>query len=70
MEKNLLCFLSLGSKVMSRSAGIIFSEGMDDFSSPYMTSESGVPPSPNSFIQPGVTVSVHRYLNVGLMTFW
>lgn len=42
-----------GSKVLSRSTGILLNNQMDDFSTPGHPNLYGIPPSPSNFIRPG-----------------
>jgi len=45
--------LVLGSKLRSRSTGIVLNDEMDDFSTPGQNNEFGIPPSPSNYIRPG-----------------
>lgn len=45
-------FYSFGAEVVSKSTGIILNDEMDDFSSPNITNDSGMPPFPNNYIYP------------------
>lgn len=48
-----LLFHSFGAKFLSNKLGFVYNNEMDDFSTPNVTNEFGLPPSPVNFIKPG-----------------